>query len=260
MRCRELMERLEMLSPPSFAESWDNVGLLAGRHEKEIHTVMIALDATDEVVDEAVGKGVDLLLTHHPLIFSARKHVNDGDFVGRRLVTMLQHDMCYCAMHTNFDVMGMADAAADELGLQDREVLELTYEDDISREGIGRCGFLPKAMSLEECGENVKRIFGLESVKIFGDGEKQVEKAAICPGSGKSVIERAAELGAEVLITGDIDHHTGIDAMAMGLAIIDAGHYGLEKIFVPYMVEFLNRECRELNVLRAREKNPFWVL
>ena len=260
MQCSEVIEKLEMLSPRSFAESWDNVGLLAGRYEKEIRTVMIALDATDEVVEEAVRKGVDLLLTHHPLIFSARKSINNGDFIGRRLVTMLQHDMCYYAMHTNFDVMGMADAAADEIGLLDRQVLDITYEDDIAREGIGRFGRLPKAMTLENCGEQIKHIFGLESVKIFGSGERIVGKAAICPGSGKSVIEKAVQMGADVLITGDIDHHAGIDAMAMGISIIDAGHYGLEKIFVPYMEEFLKRECKTLEVLRAREKNPFWVL
>ena len=260
LTCGDVIQCLEDLFPTGFAESWDNVGLLAGRYEKEVRTVMIALDATDEVVEEAVRKGVDLLLTHHPLIFSARKSINNGDFIDRRLVTMLQHDMCYYAMHTNFDVMGMADAAADEIGLRDRQVLDITYEDEISREGIGRYGWLPASMTLESCGEKIKHIFGLESVKIFGDGEKLVEKAAICPGSGKSVIEKAVQIEADVLITGDIDHHAGIDAMAMGLSIIDAGHYGLEKIFVPYMEEFLKRECSGLEVLRAREKNPFWVL
>jgi len=260
MQCKALIEKLETLSPRSFAEAWDNVGLLAGRYEKEIHTVMIALDATDEVVEEAVRKNADLLLTHHPLIFSARKNINDGDFIGKRLLTMLQHDMCYYAMHTNFDVMGMADAAADEIGLFDRVVLDVTYEDDISKEGIGRLGKLPGKCTLEACGERVKQIFGLESVKIFGEPERIVEKAAICPGSGKSVIDKAAAMGADVLITGDIDHHSGIDAMAMGVSVIDAGHYGLEKIFIPYMEDFLKRECRELTVLRAREKNPFWIL
>ena len=100
----------------------------------------------------------------------------------------------------NFDVMGMADAAADEIGLLDRQVLDITYEDDIAREGIGRFGRLPKAMTLENCGEQIKHIFGLESVKIFGSGERIVGKAAICPGSGKSVIEKAAAMGADVLI------------------------------------------------------------
>lgn len=260
MRCSEVIEKLETLSPVSFAESWDNVGLLAGRYEKEIHTVMIALDASDAVVEEAVRKGAGLLLTHHPLIFSARKTINSGDFVGRRLVSLLQNDICYYAMHTNFDVMGMADAAADEIGLRERQVLDVTYEDDISKEGIGRVGRLPKEETLEECGERIKHIFGLESVKIFGDAGQRLSMAAICPGSGKSVIRKAAEMGADVLITGDIDHHAGIDAVAMGLSIIDAGHYGLEKIFVPYMEEFLRRECRELHILRAHESSPFWIL
>lgn len=86
MRCREILDKLETLSPCSFAEQWDNVGLLAGRYDKEVQTVMLALDATDSVVEEAVQKGADLLVTHHPLIFTARKSVNDGDFIGRRLV------------------------------------------------------------------------------------------------------------------------------------------------------------------------------
>lgn len=260
MRCREVIEKLETLSPGQFAESWDNVGLLAGRYDREITSIMLAVDATDHVVEEAVQKGVSLLLTHHPLIFSARKKINDGDFIGKRLVMLLQNDICYYAMHTNFDVMGMADAAADEIGLKDREVLDVTYEDEIAREGIGRFGRLPKAMTLEACGEWIKEIFALESVKMFGDGERIVERAAICPGSGKSVIQKAVQMGAEVLITGDIDHHAGIDAVAMGLSILDAGHYGLEKIFVPYMEEFLKRECPGIQVMRAREQSPFRIL
>lgn len=260
MQCREIMEKLEKLSPVSFAESWDNVGLLAGRYEKEIHKVMLALDASDEVVEEAVRKGADLLLTHHPLIFSARKKINNGDFIGRRLVTLLQHDMCYYAMHTNFDVMGMADAAADRIALTDREVLDVTCEKDGIKEGIGRIGRLQTPLSLQQCAKEIKRLFSLESVQCFGDGEKIIERAAICPGSGKSVIEKAVRMGADVLITGDIDHHAGIDALAMGLSVIDAGHYGLEKIFVPYMEAFFKKECETLEVLCAAEKNPFWVL
>lgn len=260
MKCREVIKKLEELAPLSFAESWDNAGLLAGRYEKEIHKVMIALDASDEVVEEAIRQGADLLLTHHPLIFSARKQINNGDFIGRRLVALLQHDLCCYAMHTNFDVMGMAEAAADRLALTEREVLDVTYEKDGIREGIGRVGRLDKPLSLYQCAGWIRSLFDLESVKCFGDSEKRIERAAICPGSGKSVIEKAVSLGADVLITGDIDHHAGIDAVAMGISVIDAGHYGLEKIFVPYMETFLRKEYRELEVVCAAEKNPFWVL
>lgn len=260
MRCRELIRKLETLSPRSYAESWDNPGLLTGRYEKEIGKVMVALDATDEVIEQAVNAGADFLLTHHPLIFSARKQINDDDFIGRRLVKLLRNDICCYAMHTNFDVMGMADAAADRIALTDRQVLDVTRETDREKEGIGRIGKLPKAMSLEECAEFVKHSFALEYIKIFGERDRTVEKAAICPGSGKSVIQKSVLGGADVLITGDIDHHEGIDAMAMGLSIIDAGHYGLEKIFVPYMEEFLRKECGGLAVSHAEEQNPFWML
>lgn len=260
MRCSAVIEKLESLAPACFAESWDNPGLLTGRFEKAVRTVMLAVDATDSVVEEAAERGADLLVTHHPLIFSPRSRINDGDFIGRRLVTLLRHDICCYVMHTNFDVAVMADAAADRIGLRDRQVLDVTYEKDGRREGIGRVGKLPSAVTLEDCGRRIRDAFALPSVKLFGDGSRPVERAAICPGAGKSVVKTAAEQGADVLITGDIDHHTGIDALAMGLCIVDAGHYGLEQIFVPYMEAYLERECGELTVLRAAEQAPFWIL
>ena len=132
MRCSEIMNILEVLSPVMFAESWDNVGLLVGREDKTVHKVMVALDATDDVVEQAVLQGVDLLLTHHPLLFSSIKKITEADFIGRRLLKLIRNDICYYAMHTNFDVMGMADAAADAMELQHCEVLDITYEDDIA--------------------------------------------------------------------------------------------------------------------------------
>ena len=260
MKCSEIIEHLEQLSPPSFAEDWDNVGLLAGRRDKEVQRIYIALDATDEVVDDAVRCGADLLLTHHPLIFHAVRKVTDDDFIGRRIVRLLQADISYYAMHTNFDIMGMADAAADEIGLRKREVLDITYEDDIAKEGIGRRGKLPQIMTLEECAVHVKKCFHLEHVKVFGDPEATVETAAICPGSGKSVVSDAVLAKADVLITGDIDHHTGIDANAQGLMIIDAGHYGIEKIFIAYIKEYIHRELPEMMVYTHPLVSPYTVI
>lgn len=260
MRCDKIIESLERLSPSSFAESWDNVGLLAGRTDKEVSRLCIALDATDEVIDEAVRVGADMLLTHHPLIFSPMKKITAEDFIGRRLIKLLQNDISYYAMHTNFDVMGMADAAADELGLKDRQVLDITYEDEIAKEGLGRYGRLIQIMTLEECASFVKETFELEHVKIYGEQDTPIEWAAVSPGSGKTMIKPAVSAGVEVLITGDIEHHEGLDAMAQGLAIIDAGHFGLEKIFIPYMKEYIRRELPQLTVFAAKEKNPFWIL
>lgn len=260
MRCEEIMQKLEELSPAHFAQSWDNVGLLVGRPDKEVKSVYVCLDATDEALEEASKLGVDMVISHHPMIFKGIKSVCGDHFIGRRIMKLVQQDICYFAMHTNFDIMGMADAVADELKLRHRQVLDTTYEDDISTEGFGRFGKLPKVMTLRECATYVKDAFGISKVRVFGDPDMEVEKAAICPGSGGSMIDAALALKADVYITGDIDHHEGIDAVARGLAIIDAGHYGVEKIFVPYMKEYLKREVNGVLVYTQQEEEPFWYI
>ena len=260
MKCYEIIEKLETLSPVSYAEAWDNIGLLAGRRDKEVNTIYIALDATDDVIEEAVRLKADLLLTHHPLIFKKMSRVNTDDFIGRRVFRLIQNDICYYAMHTNFDVMGMADAAADELRLQNCQVLNVTYEDEISKEGFGRFGSFAKKISLAECAELVKRTYQVPNVRVFGNLTDMVEIAAVMPGSGGSYIQDALRAGADVMITGDIDHHEGIDAIAQGLNIIDAGHYGIEKLFIPYMKEFLHREFPNIQLYQAEQKEPFVVV
>ena len=256
MRCQDILDKIEARYPRKYACDWDNVGLLAGSREREVDTVYIALDATDEVVDAASECGAQLLLTHHPMIFGGLKSVTTDDYVGERLIRLIRNDISYYAMHTNYDVMGMAELAADMLDLKDRKVLE----EVLDGEGIGRVGDLPRSMTLEECANFVKERFGLPNVKIFGELEKQVQRAPICPGSGKSQAKPALSMGAEVYITGDIDHHTGIDMADCGMAIIDAGHYGVEHIYIADMEHFLKENCPELRVYTAPVKQPFQVL
>lgn len=260
MKCEKIIGKLEELSPVSFASSWDNVGLLVGDKEKEIHKILVAVDVTEDVIEQAVQMEADMILSHHPMIFGAMKKITADDFVGRRVMKLIQHDICYYASHTNFDVMGMADAAADELSLQKREVLEITYEDEIAKEGFGRYGMLPRKMTLSECAQFVKQRFGIECVKVFGNHDEVVEMAAISPGSGKSVMKPALRAGVDVLITGDIDHHEGLDALEQGMSVIDAGHFGLEKIFIPFMEEYLRREVSGVEVVRARQNCPFQMI
>ena len=254
------MSALEELSPVSYAEDWDNVGLIVGRRDKEVRKIYIAVDPTDEVIQKAVEVSADMIITHHPLLFKGIKKVNSENFISRRVLRLARHDISYYAMHTNFDVMGMADAAADEIGLKRRSVLSVTYEDDIAKEGFGRVGRLPVVMSLRECAEHVKRSFHLKYVKVYGDPDSDLETAAICPGSGKSMIGDAIKAGADVYITGDIDHHNGLDCVAQGLMVIDAGHYGIEKIFIDYIKQYLKREFPDLAVYTHRYAEPFMIL
>ena len=257
MKLKEIMRMLDEFCPPGFAMSWDNVGLQVGRADKEVQTIALALDATSEVIAEAVRQGADLILTHHPLLFGGIKQVTDSNYVGRRVLELAMHDIACFSMHTNFDVMGMADAAADLLRLEDREVLEVTYEDEVSKEGIGRIGRLPEHMKLDDFAALVRDAFRLESVRVYGNPSDTIVTAAVLPGSGKDEIDLAAEAGADVMVTGDVNHHAGLDALEKGIAVIDAGHYGVEKIFVPYMEDYLRRNYPELEILRAPESEPF---
>lgn len=260
MKCQEVISILEQQSPRHYACGWDNVGLLVGNRDKEIKKIYIALDATDEAIEEAVAAGADLLLTHHPMIFKGMKRITAEDFIGRRVIRLIQEDMAYYAMHTNFDVKGMADLAADYLHLTETRVLEVTCSSDTEVEGIGRYGSLTQEMSLEELCSLVKEVFSLDNVKVFGDLKQRVSTAAISPGSGKSVISNALCAGVDVLITGDIDHHEGIDAVAQGMAVIDAGHYGVEHIFIPYMKDYLNQKAPELEVEIQPLTFPFQIV
>ena len=106
MKCGEIIEILNRLAPESMACDWDNPGLLAGRRQKEVKRVLVAVDADDAVVEEALRLGADMLLTHHPLIFRPLKKVNDDDFIGRRILKLIQGDISYYAMHTNFNILG----------------------------------------------------------------------------------------------------------------------------------------------------------
>lgn len=257
MTCQEIISLLEEQSPAGFACEWDNVGLLVGDFAQEVHRIYIALDATEETIAEAAEQEADLLLTHHPLIFKGLKKVNTQDFTGRRVLKLIQNNISCYAMHTNFDVKGMARLAAERLKLADCRALDVTYQGEEGTEGIGRVGTLPEQMTVSDCIERVKQAFAVDTVKVFGDLQKRVERAAVCPGSGKSVITCALEANAEVLITGDIDHHEGIDASEQGLAIIDAGHYGVEKLFIPYMVNYLQERVSKVEVVGQPVKQPF---
>ena len=260
MLCKEIIQVIEAAYPREAALDFDNVGLLAGRTEKEVKRVYIALDATDAVIDRAVEAGADMLITHHPLIFSPLKKVTDEDFVSRRVVKLIQNDISYYAMHTNYDVLGMVELAEKILGIRNTEVLDITMEKDGKPEGIGRIGELEKPMTLEECCVYVKHKLNLGSLKVFGDMQAEVSRLAISPGSGKTAIAAAIAKGADVLVTGDIGHHDGLDAVEQGLSVIDAGHYGTEYIFIDDMRRFLEDKLPVLDVITTPVIHPFQVI
>lgn len=268
MKCAEIIRMLNELAPEQIACSWDNVGLLAGRNDKDVQKILLCLDVTDAVVEQAVTQGVDMIVSHHPLLFRPLKRINNESMTGRRLLQLIQGDVVCYAMHTSFDCAekGMAYAAANLLQLQDQQVLDeaFSYEDaeGVSAQGgIGRIGELSEPVTVRALLDTVKDTFQTGALLVYGaDLEKQVSRVAISPGSGKDQVEAALRAQAQVLLTGDISHHIGLDAKEQGLILVDAGHYNLEHIFSEYVAAYLKERLAEnVEISVFSESRPYII-
>lgn len=252
----ELIEKFEELAPSYLACSWDNPGLITGRRGKAIGKIAIALDATENVIDEAIKAGADLLLTHHPIIFKPVAKLDEDESLGRKLAKLIKADMCCYAMHTNFDAAPgcMADIVAKIMGVENRIPLETVEGYENEAFGIGFVADLKEEMYPNVLADYVKEKFNLPFVMYYaGDGTvvstpekdlpfmKKLKRIAVCPGSGRGMLQRALSLGAEAFVTGDMGHHEGLDAVDAGMALIDAGHYGLERVFTGFMADFIEK-------------------
>lgn len=261
MKIEWIIRELEAQFPLNLAMSWDNPGLQVGHPDRETGMAVVALDATNEVIQSCIGCGAKLLITHHPLLLSGIRQVNDDSMYGRKILALAEHGIAHYAMHTNYDIAKMAELAEQALQLLACSPLEETgVLEDGTACGIGRIGMLPEAMTAGACCALVKQVFGLDSVRLFGSAERLIRRVAVCPGSGKSVIPEAQKKGADLLITGDIGHHDGLDALDQGLLVMDAGHYGIEQIFIPQVAAFLSGRFPELAVKQIRSGAPFATL
>ncbi len=261
MKCKDIIRMLEELAPPSYACGWDNPGLICGRKEKEIKKILVALDATKKAVEKAVVEGADMIITHHPMIFSAIKQVNGDSFIGDKVLTMAENGISCYAMHTNYDIAGgMAEICGSRMELMNPEPFEVTGEMDDRLVGIGQAGCLPEKMTLLECAGKVKEAFGLANVLVFGELDRMVQYAAISPGSGRSMLKEADKKKVDVLITGDIGHHEGLDSLDMGFAVIEAGHYGLEQVFIEHLCEYVKEHTEGIDVIPYYEGMPYQVV
>ncbi len=253
MKTYKLIQILENFCPKTYACDWDNVGLIVGNDGKEVYKVVVTVDVDDAAIMRAVMEKADMIIAHHPLIFHGQKVITNENAIGRRILTMIENGIsCYC-MHTNFDsVGGMATEAARRIGISDLQILDMVTE----KEGIGRFGILPIDMTMKELCEKVKKEFNLSQISYYGDKELLVSKVAIVPGSGKDMVDKALSLDADVFISGDISYHIAIDAVSEGMQIIDAGHYGLEHIFMDIMEKFLVDSLIDVQVVRMKFNNP----
>lgn len=259
MKCREVTEIIERICPIKSACDWDNPGLITGNMDAEVHNIMVALDATDEVIDAAIAQHADMLITHHPLIFGKISKVNSEDIVGKRLMKLICNGINNYAAHTNFDVKIMGAIAASMLGLEDPKVLEVTNVFDGVEEGVGKFSDVYESQA-QTWIDKLKASFELDNVIVYGDTNRTVKRVAISPGSGKGMINFAKANNVDLLITGDIGHHDGIDAVEAGITVVDASHYGLEVIFIDYVAKVLERECKDVRVITCKAGVPYKIM
>lgn len=239
MKVKDIAKHIEKWCPTRLAEDWDNVGLQVGDPNQEVKRVLVALDAIEEVIDEAMEKKIDLIVTHHPLMFDPVKRVTTETPVGKNIHKLIQNNISVYSAHTNLDSAkgGINDVLVERLELKNAVSLEYTVE----IEGIGRVGELEKKVSLNVFADKTRDVLNLKEVRVVGNLNKMVKKIAICSGSGMSLLDKAILAGADVFLTGDVKYHNANDALASGISLIDAGHYGTENIIVPILKEYLQK-------------------
>jgi dinuclear metal center YbgI/SA1388 family protein len=229
----DLVELLEELMPSNLAEDWDNVGLMLGRKGKTVKKILLALDLSKEVVEQAVAQKIDLIITHHPAIFKKLKRVVDNDWQQDLLLTLAENGIAVYSAHTNLDCVstGVNDVLAKLLKLEDTEILD-------NSNGLGRIGVVEET-SLVEYAQVVKNALKADYV-VVGDAGKQVHKVAVCGGAGSDLIDLALAKGADTLVTGDVKYHSAQQAVFSGLNIIDAGHQPTELPVLEKLVDRLS--------------------
>lgn len=261
MLFNKIYEVLNKKYKENFAYDWDNVGLLLGREDKEVCKILICMDVTSNVVKKAIDEKVDLIIAHHPLIFRSIKNITNKDIIGKKILDLIREDITVLALHTNFDIAknGMGVYASEILKLRDIEALEDAKIEDDEYFGLGVIGELNDEISLDKFLKLLKQEFSLSKVVLYSKEKENVKKVAILPGSGAKYYKMAKEKGADIFITGDVSHHDAIDAIDYGINIVDAGHYGIEKIFVKKIEKELKNIDEKLEIILFFEDNKIFL-
>lgn len=238
----DVFELLEGKAPCALKLDFDNVGHLVGHADAPVTRVMCALDVTDDVIDEAIDCGAELIVSHHPLVFDAVKSVTDTTWVGHRILTLAENHVAAICMHTNLDAAkgGVNDALMAALGGKVTEVL-----DPVS--SIGRIGELDSEMSLADFLGQTKAALKANGLR-YHDAGRAVRHIACCGGSGGSDIALAYDAGCDTYVTADVKYDQFLEAKSLGINLIDADHFCTENVVVPVLAEWLRASFPALDV------------
>ena len=239
MKVKDIIRVIEEFAPLSLQEGWDNSGLCIGSPEDVVSSVLLGLDCTPELVDEAIACGADMIVTHHPLIFSGLKKISPDNPVGEAVIKAIKAGISIYAAHTSADkeIAGVSGARAARLGLEDVQILDEDGEG--TGTGLGVVGNLPEPLSAEEAVKLVKKSFGLKAMRASKPVDGKISRVAMCGGSGGSLIGAAMKSGAQLYISGDISYHNFFTRE--GFMIMDIGHYESEIEIVDILFSLIKK-------------------
>ncbi len=222
MTVKELYDRLSKRIPPELSEEWDNDGIMCSSDLScEVNRVLIALDVTDEIVDYAISRGFDLIVSHHPLIFKPLTSITEEHHVARKVIRLVSNNVSVFSFHTRADKVkgGVNDILADVIGLVDVV--------PFGEGNLGRIGTLPTETDLDVFASDVKESLSCDCVRV-ADAYNSVKRVAVVGGDGKDYVTQALEAGADTYVSGRLSYNVMEEAGEMGINLIEAGHYFTE--------------------------------
>ena len=246
---REIEQALFELAPGEAAMEWDNVGHLLGDPDQAVERVLVALDITEGVADEAIASGCQLVVAHHPVMncrWTPVQNIRDDTFQGHLFLKLLRNNVSAICMHTNLDIAwgGVNDALAQRL--------ELVDPGPLCENGLGRVGEYPESVALADYVRFVCQALGCNGLR-YADAGKPVRRVAVGGGACGDMLADAFQMGCDTFVTSDVKYNVFLDAKAMGVNLIDAGHYPTENVVCSVLEKWLRSGFPGLEIVQTKE-------
>ncbi len=253
MKARDIANIIEEFAPSYLQEDWDNSGFCIGDTEQEITGIMLSLDCDEYLLDEAIEKGCNMIITHHPLIFKGVKKILSSDRLSRVVEKAIRNYIVIYSTHTPIDKVagGVSWQMASRLGLVNTKTLSPENE---HLQGLGVIGDLECEMDVETFFKHVKESYGLDMIRCSKPTKEKISRVALCGGSGHSLIGAALKEQADAMVTGDLSYHQFF--VEQGLILVDIGHYESEKDIIDIIFSLVRKKIPNFAVLKSeRSKN-----
>lgn len=250
----QICQFLDELAPPELAEDWDNVGLLIGRKPREIHKLMTCLTLTTDVAKEAITQGVNIVITHHPVLFRGTKQISDETSEGEMLLMLIENGVAVYSPHTRFDssITGINQQLAESFGLQ--EIRPLRAHDEMEQSGSGRMGSRADSLTLQQFLSVVKHATGAEYVEFVGDRAAPVKSVGVACGAAIEFLTDAISLGCDTFVTGEARFHAALEARSSGINLVLLGHYSSERTGVETLAQMIAAKFPEIDCFPSRNE------